>query len=76
MHNITFDESHHRVVQSHRVPNMEDCTYPTKVEERVNVTNVHKHPVALADATIVYAKAASSSVHFLIAENEQMAKEL
>ena len=40
------------------------------------VSDVRKHPVALADATRVYVEATSSSVHFLIAENEQMNKEL
>jgi len=47
-----------------------------KFEEKVIVTDVHKHPYALANATRVYAKATSSSVHFLIAENEKMAMEL
>ena len=40
------------------------------------VTGVHKHPATLDDATRVYVKATSSSVHFLISKNEQMAKEL
>ncbi len=38
--------------------------------------DVHKHPASLADATIVYVEASSSSVRFLIDENERMAKEL
>jgi len=42
----------------------------------VIVTDVHKHPASLANATRVYAEATSSSVHFLIAENEWMTKEL
>jgi len=37
---------------------------------------MRKHPKALADATRVYVEATSSSVCFLIAENERMAKEL
>jgi len=40
------------------------------------MTYVRKHPAAFYDTTRVYAKATSSSVHFLIAENERMAKEL
>ena len=76
MHNISFDESHHRVVQSQRVPTLEEKTSLVQFEEKVIVTAVHKHPVALANATRVYAKATSSSVHFLIAENERMKKEL
>lgn len=40
------------------------------------MTDFHKHLTALVDATRVYAKATSSSVHFLIAENERMVKEL
>ena len=38
--------------------------------------DVCKHPTTLADATRSYVKATSSSVHFLIAEKEWMAKEL
>lgn len=74
MCNITFDESHHRVVQYHRVPTSEDQTSPATVEERVNMTDVHKHPVAFSNATRVYVEATSSSVHFLIVENDRMAK--
>ena len=40
------------------------------------MNDVRKHPAVLADATRVYAKSISSSVQFLIAESEQMAKEL
>ena len=40
------------------------------------MTDIHKHPTTLADATRVYVEATSSSVRFLIAENERMAKEL
>lgn len=47
-----------------------------QVEEQVIVIDVHKHLVALADASRVYAKDTSSSVCFLIAENEWMEKEL
>jgi len=47
-----------------------------QVEEQVIVTDVHRYPAALADATRVYDKANSSRVCFLIAENELMMKEL
>ena len=70
MHNISFDESQHRVVQSCRVSTPDDHTSPAQVEKLVIVSNIHKHLAALVDATRVYAKATSSSVHFLIAENE------
>ena len=40
------------------------------------VSGVCKHPTTLADATRAYAEATSSSVRFLIVENERMAKEL
>ena len=40
------------------------------------MTYVHKHPAVLVDATRVYVEATSSSVHFLIAKNEKMVKEL
>lgn len=70
MHNISFDKSHHRVVQSQKVLNLEDQTSLVQVEEQVIVTDVHKHTTALVDATSVYVEATSSSIHFLIADNE------
>lgn len=70
MHNISFDESQHRLVQSFRVSTPDDHTSPAKFEERVIVYDVRKHPAALADATKAYAGATNSSVCFLIAENE------
>jgi len=47
-----------------------------QVKEQVIMIDVHKHPIALANATKVYVEATSSSFHFLIVENERMAKEL
>lgn len=70
MHNISFDESQHRVVKSHGVSTPDDHKSPKQVEERVIVSDVRKHPTTLADATTVYAKATGSSVCFLIAKNE------
>ena len=70
MHNISFDESQHRVVQSHRVSTLDDHTSPAQFKERVIVSDVRKHPAALDDATRAYVEATSSSVRFLIAENE------
>lgn len=40
------------------------------------MSDVHKHPSALVDATKTYFEPTSSSVRFLIVENERMAKEL
>lgn len=40
------------------------------------MSDMCKNPTTLADATSVYAEATSLSVHFLIAENEWMDKEL
>lgn len=40
------------------------------------MTNARKHPTALANATRLYVEATSSNVHFLIAKNKWMAKEL
>lgn len=70
MQKISFDKSHHRVVKYDKVPTLEDQTSRVQVAEQVVVTDVHKHPTTLADATRVYIEATSSSVHFLIAENE------
>ena len=40
------------------------------------MSDMPKHPTALADTTKAYAKATRLSVCFLIAENERMAKAL
>lgn len=58
------------------MPTTDVCISLVQFEERVIVSDVHKHPTALADATKAYAEATSSSVIFLIVENEHMAKEL
>ena len=61
MHNISFNESHHRVVESQKVPTPEDQTSLVQVEEQVIVIYVHKNQASLADATRVYFEATSSS---------------
>jgi len=60
----------------HRVPTSDVHVSPVQFEEKVIVFNVRRHPAALADATRAYAEATSSSVRFLKAKNEHMAKEL
>ena len=76
MHNISFDKSHHRVVQSQEVLTLDDQTSLAKIEEKVIMTDLHKHSAALVNENRVYSEATSSSVCSLIAENERMAKEL
>ena len=56
MHNISFDESQHRVVQSRRVSTPNDYTSPAQFEERVIVSDMRKHLATLANATREYAK--------------------
>ena len=40
MHNISFDESQHRVVQSRKVLTLNHHTSTTQVEERVTVSDM------------------------------------
>lgn len=61
VHNISFDESQHRVVQSRRVPTPDVHISPVHFQERVIVPNVRKHPIALADTIKAYAEATNSS---------------
>ena len=70
MHKIAFDESQHRVVKYRRVSTLDDHTSLAHFEELVIMSDVHKHPATLGDATRAYDEATSSSVHFLISENE------
>jgi len=76
MQNISFDELQRRVVKSCKVSTPDEHTSPVPFEERVIVFDMHKHPSVLANATRPYAEATSSSVRFLIPENEKMAKDL
>jgi len=46
------------------------------MKERVIVSDVKKHLVSMVDATLGYAGAMSTNVKFLLAENEQMEKNL
>lgn len=76
MHNISFNLSQHRVLQSHRVTTLDVHAYLAQFDERVIVSCVCKHLATLAYATKSYTEATNSSVHFLIVENKQMDKEL
>lgn len=46
------------------------------MEERVMVSDVSKHPVTMANASKAYTESTSSSVKFLLAENDQLENEL
>jgi len=63
-------------MQSLRVSSPDDHKSLAQFEEWVFVSDVHKHPTALAVATREYIEATTSSVHFLIVENKWMHKEL
>lgn len=76
MHNIYFDESQHRIVQLHRVPTLNVHVSLVEFEEQVIMSDVRRHLATLTDATKAYTEATSSSVRFLIAENQHMAKEI
>ena len=61
---------------SHRLSTLDVHAYPGKFEEFMIVFDEWKCPVALANYTKSYAEDTSSSVHFLIVDNERIAKEL
>ena len=75
-YNIAFDESQHKVVQARRAHAPDEHASPAHFEERVIVSDVRIHPTALVDTTKAYIEATSSSVKFLIAKNDRMAKEM
>ena len=62
MQNISFDDSQHRVVQSHRVPTLDVHIYLVHFEERVTISNVLKNPTTFSNATRAYVKATNSTV--------------
>lgn len=53
---------------------LDEHASPMHLEERVIVSDVQRHRAALADAKKAYAKNMSSSVRFLIVENEHTSK--
>lgn len=75
MHNISFNKSHHRVVQSRRFSTLNDHTSLAQFEEWLVMSDVHKIQQH-SEATRAYPEATSSSVRFLIAENKQIVKEI
>ena len=46
------------------------------MKERVIVSDVRRHPTAMADETKAYVEATSSNVNLLLVENDKMANEL
>lgn len=54
----------------------DDHASPTHIEERVIVADVRRHPTTIDNASKDYAKAISSTIKFLVEENDQMEKEL
>lgn len=74
--NMLFDELSQRIVQAQRKHFSNDHVSPAFMKERVIMPDVRKHPVAMVDATMAYGRATSSNVKFLLAENEQIAKNL
>jgi len=74
--NLSFDESQQRIVQARRKWLLNGHASPAHMEERVIVLDVRRHLAAMANASKAHAKARSSTVKFLLAENDRMAKDL
>jgi len=55
---------------------LDDHASPEFIKEKVIVPYIKKHPVSLVDAILAYAGETSSNVKFLLAKNEQLAKNL
>ena len=76
VYNISFDELQQNSVEAQRKHFRDDHTSPEFMKERVIVSDVRKRPSTMTNATMAYARATSSNVKFLLAENKQMAKNL
>jgi len=50
MHNLSFNELHHRVLLSHKVSSLDDHKSPAHFEEWVIVSDTHKNPTFFVDA--------------------------
>lgn len=62
MHNTSFEESQHKVVQSRRVPTANVHVSLAQFEEQVIMFDVCKHPKTLVNATIAYVEAINLNV--------------
>ena len=76
VYNLSFDELRQKIVQLQRNNFPDDHVSPTFMKEMVTVLDVRRHLIAMADATMSYAGATSLNAKFLLAENEQTAKNL
>lgn len=76
VYNLSFDVLHKKIVQVRRKNFPDDHVSHAFMKERVIVSDVRKHPVFMANATLDYTRAMSSNVKFLLAEIEQTKKNL
>jgi len=76
VYNLSFDESQQMIVQARIKHLLDDHASPKHIEERVIVSDVRRLLATLIDASKAYIEATSSIVKFLLAENDQMAKDL
>ena len=76
VYNLSFDELQKKIVQTYRKHFPDDHRSPAFMKERVIVSSVRKHPVALVDTTLAYVGDTSSNVKFLLSKNEKIEKNL
>jgi len=76
VYNLSFDELKKKIVQVWRKKFLDDHVPRVFMKERMIVSDVRKHPFALTDATLAYARATSSNIKFLLPKNEQMENNL
>ena len=76
VYNLSLDEWKNNIVHAWRDNFPNDHASSTFMKERVIVLDVRMNLVTIVDATLAYARAMSSNVKFLLAENEKIAKNL
>ncbi len=74
VYNITFDESQYNFIQACKAHISDEHASLAHFEEWVIVLDLRRQATTFANATKAYVEATSSSVKFMIAENQPMAK--
>jgi len=72
---MPFDESQWKIVYAWRNHLPDDHASPA-FEERVIVLDVRRHLATMVDASKAYVEAMSSTINFLLEENDRMEKDL
>ena len=76
VYNLSFDELQKKIIQAQRKNFSDDHTSIAFVRKRVIVANTRKHPNAISEANLTFAREMRSNIQYLTIENEKLAQNL